>query len=61
MLYTFYNQGSISSFNPDKLIVGPKGRQTTLEFHLDIVRESQRRDVYIVDHRGREVQLTEAA
>lgn len=61
MLYTFYNQGSISTFNPDKMIVVPTGRQTNLEFHLEIVRDAHRRDVYIMDNKGRELQVKVAA
>lgn len=54
--YTFHNRGTSTSFTPNKITTGADGnRITMLEFHQELVREAGRRDVYIMDHKGREV------
>lgn len=55
-LYTFYNRGSVTQFNPDRKVKAPDGSFTTLlELHKELVRDAGRRDVYITNHKGREV------
>lgn len=59
MKYTFHNSGTVTSFTPDKLTKDNAGnRVTTLELHKELVREANRRDVYIMDHKGRDVDCT---
>lgn len=59
MKYTFHNRGSVTSFIPDKLTKDNAGnRITTLELHKELVRDANRRDVYIMDHKGRDVDCT---
>lgn len=56
MKYTFHNRGTVTSFIPDKLATGADGkRNSLLDIHKDLVREAGRRDVYIMDHKGRDV------
>lgn len=55
--YTFHNKGTISSFIPNKRVMGDDNRPTTaLNFHLHLVEEADRHDVFILDRNGREVQ-----
>lgn len=55
-LYTFSNRGTLTTFNPKKVVMAPSGDRTTaLAFYEDMVRDAERRDVYITDHKGREV------
>ena len=54
MNYTFHNRGSITAFNPNKRLF-EQGGITMLDFHRELVREAGRRDVFILDHKGREV------
>jgi hypothetical protein len=55
MNYTYFNRGVPTPFNPDKKTTVLGQTMTTLELHKDLVREAGRRDVYILDHKGREV------
>lgn len=56
MNFTLFNGGSITSFNPDKKTTDAAGnRVTMLELNKEFVRESGRKDVYILNHKGREV------
>lgn len=50
-VYTYHNTGSISVFNPQARI----GDQTELDFYLDIVAKANRPDVFILNHKGKEV------
>jgi hypothetical protein len=55
-LYTFHNRGTVTSFNPDKKTKDDDGKTITLlEFHKELVRTSGKRDVFILNHKGREV------
>jgi hypothetical protein len=54
MKYTFHNGGTVTSFTPNK----KSGSSTLLDIHKELVTEAGRRDVYIMDHRGREVDCT---
>lgn len=54
MNYTFHNRGSIVSFNPNKRMF-ENGGITMLDYHMELVRDAGRRDVFILDHKGREV------
>ncbi len=56
MNYTFHNRGSVTSFNPQK----KSGNITLLDLHMDLVRDAGRRDVYILDNKGREVECNVA-
>lgn len=57
--FTLHNSGTITSFNPDKTIIGLDGKPVSmLEFNKELVRNSGRRDVFILDHKGREVDCT---
>ena len=59
MKYTFYNRGSVTSFNPVKMTYGTDGKPVSmLEFHKELVRDANRRDVYITDQKGREVAVS---
>lgn len=56
MKYTFHNRGTVTSFIPDKLVADSTGKRIpALEVHKELVREAGRRDVYIMDHKGRDV------
>lgn len=56
MNYAFFNAGSITSFNPDKKTTDASGnRVTLLDLHKEMVRDAGRKDVYILNHKGREV------
>lgn len=60
--FTFHNRGSVTAFNPEKATLDSAGdRVTTLELHKELVRDANRRDVYIMDHKGREVESRELA
>jgi hypothetical protein len=52
--YTFHNRGSIKSFNPN----ARSGNGTLLDLHMDLVRSANDRAVFILDHKGREVDTT---
>lgn len=55
--FTFHSGGTATPFNPDKRTNDGQGTTlSALEFHKGIVRDSGRRDVYILDHKGREVE-----
>ncbi len=56
MNFTFYNQGTISVFNPNKTVYVDGKAMSNLDFHLSMVAEANRRDVYIVNNRNKEVQ-----
>jgi hypothetical protein len=59
MKFTFHNRGTVTSFTPDKLTKDNAGnRITTLELHKELVRDANRRDVYIMDQKGRDVDCT---
>lgn len=59
MKYTFHNMGTVTSFAPNKMTFGSDGgRMSMLDFHKELVREAARRDVYIMDHKGRDVDCT---
>lgn len=62
-MYTFHNSGSITSFNPRQTAKTQFGqpRQTMLEMYTDLVRTSGRRDVFILDNKGNEVVVEQAA
>lgn len=54
--FTFHNRGSITPFNPKQQTKDASGNPVTmLEFHMELVREADRRDVYIVNHKGKDV------
>ena len=56
MKYTFHNMGTVTSFAPNKTTFGDNGaRMSMLDFHKELVRQSGRKDVYIMDHKGRDV------
>lgn len=55
MNYTFYNQGVPTPFNPDKKTTVLGQTMTMLDLHKDLVRSAGRRDVFITDHKGRDV------
>lgn len=55
MNYTFFNQGVTTPFNPHKKTTVLGQTMTTLELHQDLVRAAGRRDVYILDNKGMEV------
>lgn len=52
--FTFHNSGSITTFNPSRDMGGEKA----LDFYKGLVSTSGRKDVYIVDHKGRDVDCT---
>lgn len=54
-VYTFFNQGTTSFFRPEKRVTLNSKPVSNLELHIDLVNQAQRRDVYILDHKGREV------
>ena len=55
--FTFHSGGSVTPFNPDKRTTDGQGTTlSSLEFHKGMVRDAGRRDVYILDHKGREVE-----
>lgn len=54
--FIFYNRGSITPFSPNQKVKGPDGNMTTLlEFHKQLVIDADRRDVYLTNHKGKEV------
>ena len=56
MNYTFFNQGTVTTFNPEKKTTGRDGSSISLlEFHQQLVAESGRKDVYILNQKGKEV------
>lgn len=55
MNYTFYNRGVPTPFNPDKKTTALGQPMTMLELHKELVRSAGRRDVFITDHKGRDV------
>jgi hypothetical protein len=58
--FTFHNQGTIAFFNPGKKSTDSRGNVTTLlELHKELVRNASRKDVYILNNRGREVPIEE--
>ena len=52
--FTFHNSGTSISFVPTRESNG----ETLLAFYQDLVRTAGRRDVYIMDNKGREVDCT---
>ena len=57
MKYTFHNRGSVTFFIPDKATTDNAGnRICPLELHKELVRVANRRDVFIMDNKGREVE-----
>lgn len=54
--YTYHSAGTVTPFNPDSSVKGPDGAVAkALDIHLELVEQADRRDVYILDHKGREV------
>lgn len=54
MNYTFANGGSYTTFTPDKKTKDANGNAITLlDLHKQLVRDANRHDVYIMDHKGR--------
>lgn len=50
--YTFHNAGTRTAFNPNQQVAGGG---TMLDIHVELVNAANRRDVYIIDHKGRDV------
>ena len=66
MRYTFFNGGTRTEFRPTRVardrwgqeVLKPDGtKMTMLEFYVEMVETSERRDVYILDDKGREVTI----
>ncbi len=56
--YTFASDGTYFSFNPKKEIHLPDGPTvTSLEYHKELVRHRNSPTVFILDNRGREVEV----
>lgn len=55
MTFIYYNRGVPTPFNPEKKVTILGQTMTALELHKDLVRSAARRDVFITDHKGREV------
>lgn len=53
--YVFSNTGTLSEFDPNRMIfdnLNDGKRVSLLEFHLDLVRQRNRKDVFVIDSRG---------
>lgn len=58
MKYAFFNRGTITFFDPKHKARTADGRTISkLELHMEMVQESERLDVYITDHKGRDVSV----
>jgi hypothetical protein len=56
-LYTIFNLGTPHAFNPHKKVIDQftNKERTLLSIHLEKVRESRSKTVYILDNHGKEV------
>jgi hypothetical protein len=56
--YTFASDGTFFSFNPKKEIHLPDGKTVSnLDYHKELVRHRASCTVYLLDNRGRQVEV----
>ena len=62
MNFTFHNNGTITSFNPNKMTKDSSGKRILcIDLHKELVRAANKRSVYIMDQKGRDVDCTDVS
>lgn len=54
-MYTYVNQGNYHAFNPSHVTSNKGQKITLLDLHKELVKQANRKDVYLLDAKGREV------
>lgn len=53
--YEFSNRGTLHSFDPNRMVydnMNGGGKISLLDLHLDLVRQHNSKDVFVIDSRG---------